>query len=203
MTTPHYWQEALDYLSKDEVMFGLIANYPNLTLQSRGNAFETLLRSIVGQQISVIAAQSIWQRIEQQIKPLTPDVLSQYPIEQLKKLGLSNQKSHYLHNIASYFLNNKVNTQYFKNRSFAEIQTELISIKGIGPWTIEMFAIFYLTEPDIFPIKDLGLIKAVQRQYGDNLDIEKIKELASKWQPYRTVATWYLWRSIDNEVVQY
>lgn len=205
MSQPHYWQDALKYLSTDVVMARLIAQFPGLTLSSRGSAFETLLRTIVGQQISVIAAASIWQRLTQHIHPLTPEQVLTQDIKVLKKLGISMQKANYLHNVAHYFLDNKINQHYFKKRDFSEISADLISIKGIGVWSVEMFGIFYLLEPDIFPSKDLGLIKAIQNQYclTPPVSTEDILKLAQQWQPYRTVATWYLWRSIDNEVVVY
>ena len=203
---PDYWHKALKHLSKDKKMAQLIAQFPNLTLTSRGNAFETLLRSVVGQQISISAADNIWQRLVKHLSILTPNQVINQPKESLKNIGLSAQKASYLHNIAYHFLNHNIDKNYFYNRDFNDIREELTAIKGVGSWTVEMFGIFYLLEPDIFPIKDIGLIRAISRLYQLPIakpDKQVIINLAQNWQPYRTVATWYLWRSIDAEVVQY
>lgn len=211
--TPAYWQDALEHLSQDKKMAGLIRRFPKLSLVSRSNAFVTLIRSIVGQQISLAAADNIWAGLEKNIQPLTPNMVLVQTIDDLKSWGLSKQKTHYLHNVAQHFVNNGIQKKYWQNRTFTDIYQELIAIKGVGPWTIEMFGIFYLLEPDIFPMKDLGLIRAINQLYTPTkkaksravkfLSNDEILQLSQSWCPYRTVATWFLWRSIDAEVVQY
>lgn len=202
---PPYWQQAVAHLSQDPKMASLMQSFPDLTLSSRGNDFVTLLRSIVGQQISVSAADSIWGRLEQNINPLQPKTVLKTPIAELKTLGLSTQKANYLHCISRHFSDHNINPKYWQNRPYSDIKQELITIKGIGEWTAEMFGIFYLLEADIFPIKDLGLVRAIHRLYSPKttLTTDQIIQLSQHWKPYRTVATWYLWRSIDAEVVQY
>jgi DNA-3-methyladenine glycosylase II len=127
--------------------------------------------------------------------------------EKLKSCGLSHQKTQYILNIANHYKINQIDDElYWKGREFSNIYNELISIKGIGPWTAEMFGMFYLLERDIFPIKDLGIIKAINQIYcvdEEPLNIEQIITISGRWKPYRTVACWYLWRSIDNEAVLY
>lgn len=203
----HYWQEAIKYLCcKDTKLMSVINQFPHLVLTSKSNAFNTLTRAIVGQQISTQAAASVWLKLTQNVHPFNQNTVLKKTVTDLKALGLSQQKSCYLHNIAHYFRRHNITENYWQNRSYTETKQELISIKGVGVWTVEMFAIFYLLEPDIFPIKDLGLIRAICRIYSPankTLSSTKIEQLSKNWQPYRTVATWYLWRSIDTKVVEY
>ncbi len=199
----NYWQDGLNHLKQDKIMANLINKFASLRLSSGNDAFITLTRSVVGQQISTTAAASIWQRLEQNIGHISPKKTLDFELIKLKNMGLSQQKAQYLHNIAHHFTKHNISENYWLGRSYEDIYQELITIAGIGNWTLEMFAIFYLLEPDIFPIKDLGLIKAIHNQYSPNkkLSRDDILALAQKWQPYRTVATWYLWRSIDSKVV--
>ncbi len=199
-STPPYWQYAIKHLECDEKLAQLIRTLPSLTLTARDDALQTLLRSIVGQQISVSAADSIWQRLEKHLAAINAHNLLSQDVATLKTLGLSTQKANYLRNVAQYFIDNNIDATYWKQRSYSTIKQELISIKGVGIWTIEMFAIFYLLEPDIFPAKDLGILRAMQKIYGKSSmsNIEDMAKVALKWQPYRTVATLYLWRSLDG-----
>lgn len=202
-TAPIYWEDAKKHLiRRDKIMAGLIRACPNETLQTRGEAFYTLIRSIVGQQISVRAADSVWAKLENMLPRITPQTILGHGEENLRKAGLSGQKVGYMKNIADHFITQKINHDYWHNRPAAEIAKELCTIKGVGPWTAEMFLIFHVMHPDIFPIKDLGLINAIKKQYGA-LEIPEIRNLAKTWEPFRTVATWYLWRSIDPEPVNY
>ncbi len=202
-----YWQDAIKYLSiQDDKLALIIKQFPNLVLEGRDNAFITLIRAIIGQQISVKAADSVWIKLNQNIKPLNQKTVLKYDIDKLKTFGLSKQKAQYIHNTANYFISNNINKRYWQNYSYKDISNNLITIKGIGSWTIEMFAIFYLLEPDIFPIKDLGLVRAINNIYAPKnhkLSNKQIIQIAKKWQPFRTVATWFLWRSIDTDIVIY
>lgn len=207
-TYPHYWQEASDYLCEhDKVLARIIRNYPGEILYSQGNAFATLANAIVGQQISAKAAEAIWKRF----RGLFPSKISyqkflEIETKELRAIGLSKQKIEYLTNIAKYFCDNKISSKYFTKHP-DRISSELLAIKGIGRWTLEMFQIFYLLDPDVFPVNDLGLHKAIRNHYSTKsktfADKESILRLSKQWEPYRTVATWYLWRTFDTEPVAY
>jgi len=208
MKKPEYWQESIDYLSNIDAKLGeLINKYSQSTLTTRGDALETLMRSIVGQQISVKAAASVWQKIIDLLDEIKPDNVLLVGFDNLKSCGLSKQKTQYIINIAEHFKSHNINDEsYWCDREFSNIYDELITIKGIGPWTAEMFGMFYLLERDIFPLKDLGILKAINQLYcvdGVPLQIDQVVAISDRWKPYRTVASWYLWRSIDNEAVLY
>lgn len=209
---PHYWNEATRHLSKQcPVMKRLITQYKGEGLQARGNGFYTLLRSVVGQQISVKAADAVWGRVEKAVKPLTPKKLLSLSDEELRACGLSASKVTYARNVAEFYLNRGMEAEYWKNHADDEVLAELVAIKGIGSWTAEMFLIFHLLRPDVFPVKDLGLLKAMNQSLVDPKKLKKAKwlkpkeyqKLSEAWQPYRTVATWYLWRSLDPMAVEY
>lgn len=206
---PHYWQEACDYLCKrDKVLAKIIRNYPGETLHSQGNAFATLANAIVGQQISAKAAEAIWKRFRELLAgKISYQKFLELETKELRAVGLSKQKIDYLTNIAKYFYKNKINRGYFTKHPSEKIHTELLAIKGIGKWTLEMFQIFYLLDPDVFPVNDLGLHKAIRNHYSTKTktftDKESILKLAKQWEPYRTVATWYLWRTFDTDPVAY
>ena len=208
MKKPEYWQESIDYLSNiDAILRELINKYSQSTLTTHGDALETLMRSIVGQQISVKAAASIWQKIIDLLAEIKPDNVLLVGFENLRSCGLSKQKTQYILNIAEHFKSHNINDEsYWNDREFSNIYDELITIKGIGPWTAEMFGMFYLLERDIFPLKDLGILKAINQLYcvdGIPLQIDQVIAISNRWKPYRTVASWYLWRSIDNDAVLY
>jgi len=208
MKKPEYWQESIDYLSNIDAKLGeLINQYSQSTLTTRGDALETLMRSIVGQQISVKAAASVWQKIFDLLDEIKPDNVLLVGFDNLRSCGLSKQKTQYIINIAEHFKSHNINDDsYWNDREFSNIYDELITIKGIGPWTAEMFGMFYLLERDIFPLKDLGILKAINQLYcvdGVPLTIDQVVAISDLWKPYRTVASWYLWRSIDNEAVLY
>jgi len=208
MQKPEYWQESIDYLSNIDAKLGeLINKYSQSTLTTRGDALETLMRSIVGQQISVKAAASVWQKIIDLLDDIKPDNVLLVGFDNFRSCGLSKQKTQYIINIAEHFKSHNINNEsYWNDREFSNIYDELITIKGIGPWTAEMFGMFYLLERDIFPLKDLGILKAINQLYcvdGVPLTIDQVVAISDRWKPYRTVASWYLWRSIDNEAVLY
>lgn len=205
---PHYWQQATAHLSQScPIMAGLIAQYTGEGLYSRGDGYQTLIRSVVGQQISTKAADSVWAKLEKAVQPMTPKRLLTTSDERLRACGLSGQKLNYLRNVSQFFHDRNVDHGYWDARSDAEIMQELIAIKGIGSWTVEMFLIFFLNRPDIFPIKDIAILKAVDRLYFPKARKQKkpadYQKLAKRWAPYRTVASWYLWRSLDPVAVAY
>ena len=200
---PFYWQDAITYLTaQDQVIAGLIDSYPDAVLKHQGNPFLTLVRAVVGQQISLKAAEKIWQRLEAQLPTISPSRCLALRDEQLRQCGLSRQKISYLKAIARGFEAEILTPNQWETMSDQEVITQLRGIKGIGQWTAEMFLIFHLHRPDILPLSDLGLLKAIQLHYG-NLTKVEILSLGQVWQPYRTVATWYLWRSLDPVTVQY
>ena len=207
MSLPAYWQQSKEFLTHaDPKLAKLILEHQQYSISSRGEAVETLLRSIVGQQISVQAAASVWGKLEKKIGKIKPENVLLMSFEELKSCGLSKQKVQYIINICMHFINFSIKDHlYWEKRSFNSIYDELITIKGVGPWTAEMFGMFYLLEKDIFPIKDIGIIRAMNQIYGEGkpLDLEKIIAISETWRPYRSVACWFLWRSIDSEEVLY
>ena len=207
MKNPDYWQDSLQYLtSADKTLGDVISQHKDYSITARGEAYETLLRAIVGQQISVKAAASVWNKIVDLIKIIEPNKVLSTSKEKLKLCGLSKQKTQYILNISEHFkINNIIDDTYWENRTYLSVYEELITIKGIGPWTAEMFGMFYLLEKDIFPLKDVGILRAMYQLYnnGERIDIDKIVKISDTWKPYRSVACWFLWRSIDSEEVLY
>lgn len=206
MTSPLYWQEAKKYLTiKDPMIAELIVSYPHDILLNYHNPFYTLTRAIVGQQISVKAADAIWQRLENLLKIVEPEYYLQVSPENLRQIGLSRQKISYIANIAQAFSDKTLTPDKWDEMEDEAIAKQLMNIKGIGKWTAEMFLIFHLHRPNILPLSDLGLLNAINRYYGVDKTLSKadILELSKRWEPYCTVATWYLWRSLDPVPVQY
>ncbi|MEI6380129.1 MAG: DNA-3-methyladenine glycosylase 2 family protein [Cyanobacteriota bacterium ELA615] len=201
MTIPPYWQKAKLHLAqRDPKMDKLIDSYPDECLINYHNPFYTLTRAIVGQQISVKAADKIWQRVESLI--ISPESFLEIESQQLRQLGLSHQKVNYLTNIAQSFVDRSLTPELWHSMSEQDITNQLLAIKGIGRWTAEMFLIFHLHSPNILPLSDLGLLNAIKLHY-QLTNKEEILKLSQLWDPYCTVATWYLWRSLDPIPVQY
>ncbi|MBC50090.1 MAG: DNA-3-methyladenine glycosylase [Pelagibacteraceae bacterium] len=200
------WLLAINNLKKkDKILKEIINKYKSEKLHSKKNAFLTLAKSITGQQISVKAANSIWLRLEKKIKKIDPSNILKVKINEIKKCGFSKQKANYIFNLANFFKKNKNIENKWKKVEDEEVIDDLIKIKGIGRWTAEMFLIFYLLRPNIFPSADIGLLKAISINYNlkyplKNSDIKKFKK---KWIPWSTVATWYLWRSLDPVPIKY
>jgi len=183
----------------------LIATYPEGGLRSRGSAFETLLRAIVGQQISVKAASSIWARFETLAGKVIPETVRALSVPELRSCGLSTQKISYLRDLAEQFADRRINPRTFRSLPDEDLIAKLCAVRGIGRWTAEMFLIFHLNRPDVYPLQDIGLIRAVEKHYLDGRDAAKaeILEIGESWRPWRSVATWYLWRSLDPYPVEY
>lgn len=200
-----YWELAKVALAESDPVLGvLISRYPGSCLRSRGNAFETLSRAIVGQQISIKAADSVWQRLCSKTVLAPIEILALTP-DELRSCGLSYRKAEYLQDLAQHFYQGLVNEAEFGIMSDEQVIASLIRIKGIGRWSAEMFLIFHLLRPNVFPINDMGLHKAMQRHYPHlvGLGLSALQEHAQRWQPWRSVATWYLWRSLDPSEVVY
>ena len=200
------WRRACIELSAcDPVLADLIKTYGHERLRGRSDAFVALARAIVGQQISVRAADSVWNQLEERLTELTPPEVMRRRHTTLCRCGLSQQKARYLRAIASFFIRENVDADYWRRHSHEVLRERLLAIPGIGPWTFEMFAIFYLHHPDVLPLSDLGLINAISRLYnhGRPMSRRRLRALGERWSPWCTVATWYLWRSIDSEPVVY
>ena len=201
---PDYWDRATRALAKaDPVMRALVKRYPDITIRRRGDAFTTLARAITGQQISVKAAQSVWNRVLEACggtpgKLSADSVLALNP-PLLRACGLSQRKADYIRDLASKFAAGELKPRRWKASDDESIIEELIQVKGIGRWTAEMFLMFNLHRPDILPVDDLGLRNAAAAQYndGEKMSIDEIRAIGEAWKPWRSVATMYLWRSLD------
>lgn len=203
---PRWWGDALRELgARDPVLRGLALRYPDAMLTSRGDAFGTLARSIVGQQISVKAADSVWRRLEQLLGTVEAAAVARAGAQQLRGCGLSERKAEYLAALAGAFAGGRVSEARWRRMDDAAVIADLTRLRGIGRWSAEMFLIFYLLRPDVLPLADLGLQRAVCMHYngGDAMELPRIAALGERWRPWRTLATWYLWRSLDPVPVEY
>lgn len=206
LATPAYWAHACKHLmAKDRVMKRLIPQFGEACLQSRGDAFTTLARSIVGQQISVKAAQAVWDRFAALPKRMTPAAVLKLKVDDMRAAGLSARKVEYLCDLALHFNSGSVHVKAWEEMDDEAIITELTAIRGIGRWTAEMFLIFYLMRPDVLPLDDVGLLTGISRGYfsGEPVSRSDAREVSAAWAPYRSVATWYIWRSLDPVPVAY
>lgn len=203
---PAYWQEAIATLSAtDKIMAALVAAYPGVALRSRGDAFSTLARSIVGQQISVKAADSVWARLTARLPVVTPEAVLMLGETGLQGCGLSQRKLSYLRDLAAHFADQRLDPAAWGERDDAALIAELCQVRGIGRWTAEMFLIFNLMRPDVLPLDDIGLQRAVGLHYlgGGKAGRSELLACGEAWRPWRSVATWYLWRSLDPVPVEY
>lgn len=205
-TVPGYWEEACQHLvQKDRVMKRLIPQFGQACLQSRGDAFVTLARSIVGQQISVKAAQSVWDKFARLPRQMTPANVLKLKVDDMRAAGLSARKVEYLVDLALHFDSGAVHVKSWESMGDEDIIAELVAIRGIGRWTAEMFLIFHLMRPNVLPLDDVGLINGISQNYfsGEAVSRSDAREVARAWAPYCTVATWYIWRSLDPLPVEY
>jgi len=206
VVTPEYWDEACKHLTRrDRVMKRLIPQFGEACLQSRGDAFTTLARSIVGQQISVKAAQSVWERFAQLPKRMTPANVLKLKVDDMRGAGLSARKIEYLVDLALHFDSGAIHVESWREMGDEDIIAELVGIRGIGRWTAEMFLIFHLMRPNVLPLDDVGLITGISKNYfsGDPVSRSDAREVAAAWNPFCSVATWYIWRSLDPLPVAY
>jgi len=204
---PDFWDEACKALMKrDRILRRLIPQHGHEHLRIAGAPFITLTRAIIGQQISQKAAEAIWQRfVSACARRVTPTSVLKFTEEQLRTVGLSKSKSIYMLDLARHFAERKVKPRGWSTMDDDAIITELCAIRGIGRWTAEMLLIFSQGRPDVLPLDDLGLMKAISLHYfsGEPVSRFEAREVAQAWAPWRTVATWHLWRSLDGNAVQY
>jgi DNA-3-methyladenine glycosylase II len=208
--SPDYWDDACKHLAKrDRVMKKLIPKFGDARLRSRGDAFTTLARSIVGQQISVKAAQSVWDRFATAVggmaSKLQPAHVQALDVLHMREAGLSARKVEYMLDLARHFSERKLSIGQWLQMDDEAIINELIAIRGIGRWTAEMFLMFHLLRPNVLPLDDLGLIKGISVNYfsGEPVSRAEARELGEGWAPFRSVATWYIWRSLEPVPVEY
>jgi DNA-3-methyladenine glycosylase II len=198
--TPEYWDEAKKHLAKrDPVLRKLMKNYPDADLGTRGDAFQTLARSITGQQISVKAAQSIWNRFAECAGTVNAKNVTALAPEAIRACGFSGSKVAYVKDLAERFHTGTIKPRRWSKMEDEAIIEDLIQVKGIGRWSVEMFLIFHMMRPNVLPVGDLGLQRAMERAYNDGAPLTKaeMRDIGAKWAPWSTVATWYLWRSLD------
>lgn len=203
---PAYWSRAAAELAAgDAVMAMLVERYAGMSLQSRGDAFGTLARSIVGQQISVKAADAVWTRFAMAVGTVSPAAVLAAGEGGLAGCGLSRRKTKYLVDLAGHFASGRIVPERWTAMEDVAVIAELVDVRGIGRWTAEMFLMFNLLRPDVFPVDDLGLQKAVFLHYfaGEKQPPKVLAAFGERWRPWRSVATWYLWRSLDPLPVEY
>ncbi len=206
MTAPAYWDRAKRALSRrDAVLARIIRGHPRIALEPRGEPFFTLARSVVGQQISVKAAASVWQRLLALAPQMLPDQILGAGIRRLRACGLSRRKAEYVTDLACHFADGSLRPGAWTGMDDETVITELIQVRGIGHWTAEMFLIFNLLRPNVLPLEDLGLQRAICLNYfgGRRVSPRTMRRLGTAWAPWRSVATWYLWRSLDPIPVEY
>src|SRR5512144_163749 len=207
---PDYWDTAARELARrDRVMRRLIAGFPEIALTRRYDAFTTLARAITGQQISVKAAETVWNRVvaasggrRQRLQPAA--ILALDP-GRLRECGLSARKGEYVRDLAARFDDGRIVPRRWRAMDDEAVIDELVAVKGIGRWTAEMFLMFSLLRPDVLPVDDIGLQRAAERLYngGERFSMTELRTLGETWRPWRSVATWYLWRSVDPVPIQY
>jgi DNA-3-methyladenine glycosylase II len=201
---PEYWEEAKAFLrERDPVLKRIIASYEEPPLRSKGRVFETLVHSIVGQQISAKAADAVWGRFLTLVGPVEPASIPMHSTEALRGVGLSGRKVEYIQGLARDAA--WVVDFDWSPLSDDDVRKKLTKLRGVGPWTAEMVLIFSLLRADIFPLGDIGIVRAIEELYADRerLEDDALLTIAKGWAPYRTVAVWYLWRHLDAEPVEY
>ena len=200
-----WWGEAKIVLAQsDKSLAKIIDKMDDQELQSSGDLFATLIKSIVGQQISVIAASAVWDRLCELVGEITDENILMKSHLELRSVGLSNRKAEYIIGISEAWRNG-LNLLKWESMTDEEVLKELIALRGVGRWTAQMLLIFALLRADIFPIDDIGLIRGMEKVYnsGNSLDNNTLVEISNSWKPYRTLGVWYMWRTIDSEVVEY
>jgi DNA-3-methyladenine glycosylase II len=197
---PAYWDKACaDLVKRDRILKKLIPQFGPAHLVKRADPFVTLARSVVGQQVSVASAQAVWERMQAACPKFAPQQVLKLGQEQLSACGLSKRKCEYILDLAGHFVSGALHVDTWTSMPDEEVIAELTQIRGIGRWTAEMFLIFNLSRPDVLPLDDPGLIQAISLNYfsGEPVTRSEAREVAANWEPWRTVATWYMWRSLD------
>lgn len=198
---PEWWGDAHAFLLQDEVLGSVVRTYGQDGISSREDLFQTLVRSIVGQQISVAAADSIWARLCAHLVDITPEAVLATTQEAIAGCGVTRPKASYIYGFAQQA--DLLLKQPYAEMSDEEIHKHLIQFRGIGPWTAEMMLMFHFLRPDVFSLGDIGLIRGAQRLVPEAKTKEDVALLAERWRPYRTAAAWYLWRTLDPVPVEY
>lgn len=205
---PVYWEQACqDLIQRDRILRKLIPVYGQESMQARQGPYQTLIRIIVGQQISLALGRKLWQQLIQACGPdLQPECILQHSEAELRALGLSLRKAQYLRDAALFFQQpGHMDTDWWQPQDNAVIVSQLCDIRGVGRWSAEMFLIFFLGRPDVLPLDDTALLKAISHHYfsGEPVSRFEAREVSQAWAPWRTVASWYLWRSMDAAAVEY
>ncbi|EGF32178.1 DNA-3-methyladenine glycosylase II [Oxalobacteraceae bacterium IMCC9480] len=203
---PGYWEDAkIELMKRDRIMRKLIPQFGDVHLTGRGEPFVTLARSIIGQQISVKSAEAAWQRFLLVCPKSTPAQVVKAGAADLAGCGLSKRKADYILDLAEHFKAKRVHADKWAEMDDEAVIAELIQIRGIGRWTAEMFLIFNLLRPNILPLDDVGLLNGISLNYfsGEPVSRSDAREVSANWEPWRTVATWYLWRSLEPVPVVY
>ena len=203
---PDYWAEACKHLSKkDRVLRRLIPQVGDVAFQRRGDAFSTLARSIVGQQVSVASAQRVWDKFAALPRSVTPRSVLKLKVDDMRAAGLSARKVDYLVDLALHFDNGQLHVKQWSQMDDAAIVAELVAIRGISRWTADMFLIFHLARPNVLPLDDATLIQGISQHYfsGDPVSRSDAREVGDAWKPWCSVASWYIWRSLAPLPVDY
>ena len=203
---PGYWDRAKRAIARsDPVMAEIMRRHPRVHMVSRGDPFMTLARSIVGQQISVKAAQSVWQRVIDEIGEPAPEKAAGAGAGRLRACGLSGRKVEYVLDLAAHFADGRLVPERWPGMEDEAVIADLVAVRGIGRWTAEMFLMFNLLRQDVLPVDDIGVQRGVSLAYykGRRISERTLRRVAEKWRPWRSVGTWYLWRSLDPVPVEY
>jgi DNA-3-methyladenine glycosylase II len=197
---PPYWAEAkAELMRRDRIMNKLIPQFGDMHLRGHPDPFTTLARSIVGQQVTVKAAETAWVKLRALCPKMTPSQVIKAGADDLAACGLSKRKTEYILDLADHFKAKRVHADQWSQMEDEAVIAELVRIRGITRWTAEMFLIFNLLRPNVLPLDDAGLIQGISQNYfsGEPVSRSDAREVAANWEPWRTVATWYLWRSLD------
>ena len=212
---PRWWDDAARELARrDPVMRRLVRRYPDASLRRRSDAFTALARAITGQQISVKAAEAIWRRFVALAAPaqatkafphLDPVAVAAVPLPALRAAGYSERKAAYVADLAAHFASGRLDPRTWRTLDDETLIEALVDVRGIGRWTAEMFLIFHELRPDVFPVDDLGVRKGVSVHYrrGATMTLDEVRAVGEGWRPWRSAATWYLWRSLDPVPLEY
>lgn len=205
LEVPSYWEQAkAELMKRDRIMKRLIPQFGDLHLVGHGDPFTTLARSVVGQQVTTKAADATWNKLLTACPKIMPAQVIKAGAEQLAACGLSKRKTEYILDLADHFKAKRVHAKQWAEMDDEAVIAELVQIRGIGRWTAEMFLIFNLLRPNVLPLDDPGLIQGISQNYfsGEPVSRSDAREVSANWEPWRTVATWYLWRSLDPVPVE-
>ena len=199
--TPTWWKDAHEFLLEDDLLGPVVREFGPEGISSRDDLFQTLVRSIVGQQISVLAADAIWGRLVEHLGEVTPAAVLASDQKSIAGCGVTRPKASYIHGLAER--SDELLNQPWDAMDDEAIQKHLVQFRGIGPWTAEMILMFHFLRQDVFSLGDIGLIRGTQRLVPEAETKEHVGEIAERWRPYRTAAAWYLWRILDPVPVEY